>query len=329
MFESTLAAEMTAFLELRELSVAQTSVLHDRRILTMLDQYLRQSGFSGKVLTEEVLEAWVLTLTGGSKTVKEKVRVIRNFTKYLSSIGHESFLLDSPKEKSDYIPYLYSDEEIQKILYYADNLQPKHPSAEVAIFQLKVPMLIRILYGCGTRLGETISLQRKDIDFKAGTILLRNTKFSKERLIPVHESLLAILERYCFAMGILAKPDAFLFPGRNPSKHYTARQMDAWFSEILRLADIDQCNRPACERGACLHCFRHVFVLKSMRQLEAAGRPVDMNDLLLPTYLGHDCLIDTDRYMRFSGVQVPEILDAFEAYTEGLLPRIEVPYAEE
>lgn len=329
MFESTLAKEMTAYLKLRELSVAQTSVLHDRRILTMLDRYLLESGFSRKALTEEALEAWVLTLTGKSKTVKEKVRVVRNFSKYLSSIGQESFLLDSPKEKSDYIPYIYSDEEIQKILHYADNLKPKNPGEEGVGFQLKVPMLVRILYGCGTRLGETISLQRKDIDFKAGTLFLRNTKFSKERLIPVHESLLAILERYCIALGILSKPDAFLFPGRNPNKHYTTRQMDKWFSEILRLADIDQQSRLAHERGACLHCFRHVFVLKSMQQLEAAGRPVDMNDLLLPTYLGHDRLIDTDRYMRFSGVQVPEALDAFEAYTAGLLPRIEVPYAEE
>lgn len=329
MFESTLAKEMTAYLKLRELSVAQTSVLHDRRILTMLDRYLLESGFSGKALTEEALEAWVLTLTGKSKTVKEKVRVVRNFSKYLSSIGQESFLLDSPKEKSDYIPYIYSDEEIQKILHYADNLQPKNPGKDGAAFQLKVPMLVRILYGCGTRLGETISLQRKDIDFKAGTLFLRNTKFSKERLIPVHESLLAILERYCIALGILSKPDSFLFPGRNPNKHYTTRQMDKWFSEILRLADIDQRSRLAHERGACLHCFRHVFVLKSMQQLEAAGRPVDMNDLLLPTYLGHDRLIDTDRYMRFSGVQVPETLDAFETYTAGLLPRIEVPYAEE
>ena len=82
-------------------------------------------------------------------------------------------------------------------------------------------------------------------------------------------------------------------------------------------------------RGACLHCFRHLFVLKSMQQLEAAGRPVDMNDLLLPTYLGHDHLIDTDQYMRFSGLQVPEAMDAFETFTAGLIPHVEVPYEEE
>ena len=69
--------------------------------------------------------------------------------------------------------------------------------------------------------------------------------------------------------------------------------------------------------------------LKSMQQLEAAGHSVDMNDLLLPTYLGHECLLDTDKYMRFSGSQVPGVLDAFESFTSGLIPDVEVPYEEE
>lgn len=236
---------------------------------------------------------------------------------------------DSPKVKSEYIPYIYSDEEIRKIMYYADNLIIKEQKHHPTSFQLKVPMVIRILYGCGTRLGETLSLRRKDVDFKSGTIFLKKTKFSKERVIPVHESLLAILERYCLTLGILHNPEAFLFPGRNPEHHYTTRQMASWFSEILRLADIDQREKGPNERGACLHCFRHLFVLKSMQQLEAAGRPVDMNDLLLPTYLGHDRLIDTDQYMRFSGLQVPEAMDAFETFTAGLIPHVEVPYEEE
>ena len=161
------------------------------------------------------------------------------------------------------------------------------------------------------------------------TIFLKKTKFSKERVIPIHESLRVILERYCLTLGILHNPEAFLFPGKNPEHHYTTRQMASWFSEILRRADIDQREKGPHERGACLHCFRHLFVLKSMQQLEAAGRPVDMNDLLLPTYLGHDRLIDTDQYMRFSGLQVPEAMDAFETFTTGLIPYVEVPYEEE
>lgn len=95
------------------------------------------------------------------------------------------------------------------------------------------------------------------------------------------------------------------------------------------LADIGQRKKKLDDRGASLHCYRHVFVLKSMQQLEAAGHPVDLNDLLLPTYLGHVCLLDTDKYMRFSGAQVPESLDKFEAFTAGMIPKVEVPHEDE
>lgn len=329
MFNSTLAREMTDFLELRALSVSERSVSYDRRTLSTLDQYLVKCDFRGKVLTEELLDVWILSLAGKSKTVQQKVGTIRNFVKHLNNMGNYSFLPMSPRAKSDYIPYIYSDEEFQRIMHYADNLTPQNPNSCGAYFHLKIPMFIRILYGCGTRLEETVSLQRKDIDFKNGTLFLRNTKFSKERLIPVHNSLLDILERYCLTLGIMDQPDAYLFPGKKPCTHYTSRQMDRWFAKILKLADIDQRNKQPNERGACLHGFRHLFVLKSMQQLEAAGHPVDMNELLLPTYLGHENLIDTDKYMCFSGVQVPESLDAFETFTAGLIPRVEAPYEEE
>ncbi len=328
-FSSTLAKEMTDYLELRALSASERSVLYDRRILTALDQYLVTCNFRGKELTEELLNIWIFSLIGKSKTVQIKVGTIRNFVKYLNNLGNYSFLPISPKAKSDYIPYIYSDEEIQQIMYCADNLVPQNPNMRSAFFHLKIPMFIRILYGCGTRLEETVALQRKDIDFKNGTLFLRRTKFSKERLIPVHNSLLDILERYCFALGIMNQPDAYLFPGKKSCTHYTSGQMQHWFSKILELADIDQRSKKPNERGTCLHGFRHLFVLKSMQQLEAAGHPADMNDLLLPTYLGHESLIDTDKYMRFSGVQVPESLDAFETFTAGLIPQVEAPYEEE
>ena len=202
-------------------------------------------------------------------------------------------------------------------------------SIVITVLGVIVPMALRILYGCGTRLSETMSLRRKDVDFKNSTIFLKKTKFGKERLIPIHETLLSILERYCMAIGIMYKPDAYLFPGRGNSTHLCTRQMDTWFSEILQLAGIDQRSKEPGERGACIHCLRHLFVMKAIRQLEEKGRSIYLDDLLLPTYLGHEHLLDTDKYMRFSGVQVPDSLNAFESFSSGLIPEVEVPYEEE
>lgn len=329
MFESIFAKEMTSFLVLRKSSVSPGSYAHDTVTLTSLDHYLVEQSYHKKDLSEEILDAWIRTLSGKSKTVKEKVLVARNFVKYLNGIGGHSFLPKAPKAKSDYIPYIFSDEELSLLIEHADNMKVKGPNICCIHLSAMIPMILRILYGCGTRLGETMALKRKDIDFKARTILLSETKLSKERRIPVHDTLIGIMERYCLALGIMLAPEAYLFPGRKPGTHFTKRQVQYWFTELLIQSDIDQKPKRLHDRGASLHCYRHVFVLKSMQQLEAAGHPVDLNDLLLPTYLGHECLIDTDKYMRFSGALVPESLDAFEVFSSGVVPQVEVFYEDE
>lgn len=329
MFESSFAKDMTAFLELRRSIVGAQSLAHDTATLAQLDCYLAEQDYRKKDLSEEILSGWVWTLSGKSKTVQTKVLSVRNFVKYLNGMGNHSFLPDAPKVKSDYIPYIYSDAELLLLIHYADNLESKMPKVCCAHLSAMIPMILRILYGCGTRVGETMALRRKDIDFKACTIFLRETKYSKERRIPVHDTLISIMESYCLALGIMLSPEAYLFPGKKLGSHFTKRQVQRWFSELLKIAGIDQREKKSYERGACLHCFRHAFVLKSMQQLEAAEHSVDMNDLLLPTYLGHECLLDTDKYMRFSGAQIPASLEAFEIFTDGLIPTVEVPYEDE
>lgn len=328
MLNSIFSAEITDYVGLRYASISVSAAKADEKVLNELDKFLTKAEVTDKQLTEEILTDFIATLTGKSKTLTIKIGTIRSFANYLNALGYKVFVPDVPIVKSEFIPYIYSDEEIRKIFYYADNLPLKPSNHKSPYHTIKVPMILRILYGCGTRIGETVAIRRSDIDFEKGTLFLKETKNSKERLIPIHDSLKEILERYCIVTGIIKQPDAYLFPGMKSGTHYTTRQVSAWFSEILKLANIDQRDKTPNERGACLHSFRHLFVLKSMQQLEATGRSVDMNDLLLPTYLGHECLLDTDKYMRFSGVQVSDSLEAFEAFSSGLIPFVGVPYEE-
>ena len=59
-----------------------------------------------------------------------------------------------PKAAESYIPYIFSEDEIERIFAAADTLPlPKAPNANV-LFQVKFPMILRMLYGCGFRIGE-------------------------------------------------------------------------------------------------------------------------------------------------------------------------------
>jgi integrase len=179
MFDSIFAKEMAAFLELRRSSAGAQSLAHDTVASSKLDCHLVVQDYLKKDLSGEILFAWMRTLSGKSKTVHEKVLTARNFVKYLNGMGGRSFLPDVPKVKSDYIPYIYSDDELLPLIHCADNLEPKSPKACCTRLPAMIPMILRILYGCGTRVSETMALRRKDVDFKARTIFLRETKNSK------------------------------------------------------------------------------------------------------------------------------------------------------
>ena len=328
MFKSCLSNDMNNFLKLRNAIVAKTTFASDKTTLLSIDNFMLKQNYQEKYLTENFINTWISTLTGTSRTINGKINTVRNFSKYLNSLGGNSFMPNVIKVKSDYIPYIYSDKELKDIIYTIDNLVSQHSTYSNAVTLLGLPVIIRILYGCGTRLGETLELRRKDIDFENETIFLYKTKFSKERLIPMHSTLAKIIKDYCINLGIFHNNEAYLFPGRRKNTHISERSIYEWFTQVLKLLNIDQ-QRNTTSRGACLHSFRNLFILKSMQQLEKLGHSVNVNDLLLPTYLGHECLIDTDQYMKFSGVQIPETLECFEHFTFDLIPKVEVPYEEE
>ena len=185
-------------------------------------------------------------------------------------------------------------------------------------------MVIRLMYGCGLRIGETLSLKMKDVDLIGGILIMRHTKGDKQRLVPMNPLLTEILERYCLAMGIVGVPDAWLFPVSGKDESMMPKDAQHWFEKILRLADISFPGRKKHERGPCLHCMRHVFVFKSFAAAEKAGRRIDDSVPYLSIYLGHDSLQETEKYMKFSSELFPEAMamELFSDYSADVFPEV-------
>lgn len=124
-------------------------------------------------------------------------------------------------------------------------------------------MLLRMLLGCGFRLGEPLTAKVKDVNFSSGIILIRHAKNNKQRAIPMNETLTEMLERYCIAMGIKAEPESYLFP--SPVKEGAAASkgiFDLRFRNLLMETGLYVPGK-AHSRGQCLHCFRHYFAIHS------------------------------------------------------------------
>jgi len=183
-------------------------------------------------------------------------------------------------------------------------------------------MMLRIMYGCGLRVGETLALKMKDVDLDGGILTLKHTKGDKQRLVPMHQTLIFILKRYCLAMGLIGKAEALLFPSAIQEVPFSVYAARSKFNDILKSAGISMRGRVKQERGPCLHCLRHVFAFKSFAEVEKTGRSIDASIPYLSIYLGHDSLKETEKYLKFSSELYPEAMELFEDYTTHVFPEV-------
>lgn len=107
-------------------------------------------------------------------------------------INHSPLPRHVPKRPPPFIPHIYTREELKRLfeisLIYSEKYRYIHP--------YMINVLLRLLYGTGLRLGEALSLNMSDVDLIRSTILIRSTKFNKNRIIPFGKHLLKVLADY-------------------------------------------------------------------------------------------------------------------------------------
>ena len=310
-FKSILKDELNDFLELREASKSKNTYDHDRHTLQRFDEYLYTIDCKDKTLLEEQMAGWIRTLTGKSSSIANVVILIKIFLQNLKSYGVNAYIPPTPKVSNDYVPYIFSDDEMNLIFDIADMLQ-MGTSYKTTLIHVEYPMILRLMYGCGLRIGETLSLKMKHVDLDTGVLTLKYTKGGKQRLVPMHISLTAILKQYCMVMGIIGYPEAHLFPTVDPMKAVTIGAARHKFNDILELGNIFLSGRKKHQRGPCMHCIRHVFVFNSFANEEKDGRRIDDSVPYLSIYLGHNSLNETEKYLKFSSEMFPEAMELFD-----------------
>ena len=101
-------------------------------------------------------------------------------------------------------------------------------------------MLLRMLPGCGFRLGEPLAARVKDVNFRNGTILIRHAKNDKRRVVAMDRTLTEMLERYYIAMGIKTEPESCLFPAASGQGASASKgTFELRFKNLFRDLDFD------------------------------------------------------------------------------------------
>ena len=317
---SVLYGDVINHLAIRERELAPSSFAVSRRVLLSFDQHLEARKKQERSITEDDVLTWLqpkyAALARG--TIAPQVCCLRKFSEYLRQQGISAYIPPNTKVPDSYVPYLFSETEIRRIFKEVDSMSFP-PGGNL---RLELPMLLRMLYSCGFRLSELLAVRIGDINFERGFIFLKNTKNRKQRLVPLGNTLTEMLNRYCLAMNLMSSPENYIFPGRSYGTHISRCQVEHVFKELLENLGIY--TRPnEHTKGPCLHCFRHLFAIKSFAQAEQAGRTVNDSIPFLSIYMGHCDLTETEKYLKFSSDMFPENTELFETYTDGVFPEVQ------
>lgn len=291
---------------------ADSTLHNDYAAIKHFDAYLESISFSGDNLSDELLCGWVATLSHlENGTIHHHECVINKALRFARAFGINSVVIPIIKVTDSYQPYIFTESEINKICAAADNMT----FSKKAIFPwlcVEFPMIVRILIGCGTRITETTYLQMKDIDLKSGILIMRHCKEGRERIVPMHDSLRQIMERYCMAMGVIGNPDAWIFPGKSRKAPIDSCYFSKQFAKLLLAAGIKTNRKKKYSHCASTHCLRHTFACNSLQNLQRQGIYVDNTFPYLSTFMGHKNLYDTQKYLKLTSEMVSEETILFE-----------------
>ena len=194
-------------------------------------------------------------------------------------------------------PYIYDDAEISRLIEAASNL----PSA-TGLRASTYFALFGLLSVTGMRVSEPIAFDRKDVDLTQGILTVRQTKFCKSRLIPLHPSTVDKLVEYSqFRSRIFARPKSPSFFVSEQGTRLTHWSVRYTFVKLSRKIGL---RAPNDSHGPRLHDLRHTFAVKTLLKWYQTGVDVECHMPELATYLGHTHVNDTYWYIS----AVPELL---------------------
>lgn len=314
-FHSILAPFMEKFLQ--EKHACGYRYHEPTRILRRFDDFLLQEGLTTHELPRSIAQKWLAKrVHENSRTQQQRGMVVRQFSRFLCRLGYSAYVPDStlaPRAQSSFAPRILTLEEIRKLLQAVDALEP---TARSPLRHLIMPEVFRLLYGCGFRLGEVLKLRVRDIDLNQGIVTVRQGKFRKDRLVPLALSLVNRLRKYAASLEN-RPPDAIFFPAPNGGP-FSLRTVYGLFRRLLLQCGIPHAGRG---KGPRIHDFRHGFAVHTLLRWYRDGEDLDAKLPLLATYLGHQNLSGTQRYLHLTAELFPEITARVDAVFGEVIPR--------
>jgi integrase/recombinase XerD len=213
----------------------------------------------------------------GAPTLNQAVSTLRFFfrvTLRRHDIVEHTHFIHEPRK----LPVVLNPEEVARLLDAAAGLKYK--------------AALSVAYGAGLRAAEVVSLKVADIDSKRMVIRVEQGKGGKDRNVMLSPVLLDLLRTWWKA----ARPQGWLFPGRDPAQPMTTRQLNRACHAAAQMAEIN--------KRVSLHTLRHSFATHLLEQ--------NIDVRVIQVLLGHAKLDTTALYTRVATKTISKVMSPLE-----------------
>jgi len=205
-------------------------------------------------------------------------------------------------------PFILSDEQIFRIIELAAQTGYR------TLRRQTYSTLFALLSCTGLRVSEAIRLRYDDLT--ADGLVIRATKFQKTRLVPLHQTAQAGLERYLHQRRSYAPFDDHVFISLR-RKPLRIEDVECAFRTVAAKMDLPHGRG---QRRATPHSLRHAFAVRALQSCPDGRDRITQHMLMLSTYLGHSNAALTYWYLEAVPELMRSIAERCEAHVAGGMP---------
>jgi site-specific recombinase XerD len=277
---------------------------YSKRLRQMNDFFEQNYKLSKIALTKEMVLNFIKKRDNETNsTISVRCSIIRGFATFLLNQGYSDiYILPNqyiPKKSTNFMPFIFSKEQIDLLCNIIDN----HKFGSKYLNERKIfSTLIRLLYGCGLRISEALSLKVSEINFTNSIIHIVSSKNNCSRIVCMSDSLSNYIKKYIYTYKLHASD--LLFP--NPyGKKYSQSSVYKQFKKFFKLANI-YTTKNATPR---VHDLRHSYAVHALQKMVDAGMDTYCTLPFLSSFLGHVNIQSTEIYLRLVETNFKEVLD--------------------
>lgn len=317
-FNSVLASDIRNFLDHKR--ALKKRFLTEEYALRLLDRFLSEQGINSRDgITASVLDSFIKSRRRTRpRSFNHLVGVVRRFFSWMAIqeiIAVVPTLPPLRQKTGELPPCIFSKEQAKQLLDAAARLpDSRRAKNRGATYH----MAFALAYGLGLRASELSRLRLKDVDLEKQVLIVRESKFSKSRLVPFGPNITSALRKYIDCLG-LQDIDGPVFScdlDRHRRRPVTRNSLTRVFHQLITQLNIHA--KPG-ENSPRLHGLRHSMAVGTLLRWYQQGKCPSDRLIHLSTFLGHANISSTAVYLTVTSDLLTEAGNRFEKFAQPII----------